>query len=121
MMHLTIAEVDASKIAKFTMSLDEPTTRWYSRCDLEEIATFQDVCTQFLELFHREIPKQELLRQFYAIIQEPHEIVSQVTIRFQDLYQQLTQDVSVNHLKDTFLAVLGEPLRTTLTLIDFSQ
>ena len=49
------------------------------------------------------------------------ETVSQYSLRFQDLYRQLGQDVSVNHLRDTFLAGLREPLRTTLALIDFSQ
>ena len=77
---------------------------------------FQDVRTQFLKLFHREIHKRELLRQCYAITQQPHEIVSLFTICFQDLYRQIAEDVSANHLKDTFLAGLREPLRTTLAL-----
>ena len=53
--------------------------------------------------------------------QEPKETVTQFTIRFQDLYCQLTQDVSAHHIPDTFLAGLREPLRTTLALTDFSQ
>ena len=48
-------------------------------------------------------------------------MVFQFTIRFQDLYCQLAQDVSANHLKNTFLAGLREPLRTTLALTDLSQ
>ena len=62
----------------------------------------QDVHTQFLELFHREIPKRELLHQFYTIAQGPNETVSQFILHFQDLYRQLTQDMSANHLKDMF-------------------
>ena len=95
---LTVAEVEASKIAEFTLSLDGPAARWYFCHDSGEFAMFQDVCTQFLKLFHCEIHKRELLRQFYAITQEPHETVSQFTIRFQDLYRPLAQDVSANHL-----------------------
>ena len=64
---LTAMKVDTSKIAEFTHSLDGPTGRWYSRHDFGEFTTFQDVSTQFLELFHQEIPKRELLCQFYTI------------------------------------------------------
>ena len=67
---LTAAEVEASKIIEFIFFLDGPATRWYSRHDPGEFATFQDVRTHFIELFHHELPKQELLRQFYAITQE---------------------------------------------------
>ena len=74
-----------------------------------------------MELFHREIAKRELLRQFYTIAQGPNETVSQFTIRFQDLYRQLARDVSANHLKDTFLVGLWEPLQTMLALTKFSQ
>ena len=73
-----------------------------------------------MELFH-EIPKRELLRQFYMITQGPNETVPQFVLCFQDLYRQLAQDVSVNHLKDMFLVGLRDPLRTTLALVDFSQ
>ena len=73
MQRLTAAEIDASKITEFTLS---PAARWYSRHDRGEFATFQDVRTQFLELFHREIPICELLRQFYTIEQGPHENIS---------------------------------------------
>ena len=118
---LSPAEIDASKIAEFTLSLDGPAARWYSRLDAGEVTTFQDVRTKFLELFHREVPKRELLRQFFSMSQEPHETVAQFTIRFQDLYRQLAQDVSAHHILDTFLAGLWEPLRTTLALTDFSQ
>ena len=47
--------------------------------------------------------------------------MSQFVLCFQDLYQQHSQDVSVNNLKDTFLAGLREPLRMMLALTDFSQ
>ena len=64
---LIVAGIDASKIAEFILSLDRPAARWYSRHDPGEFTTFQDVRTRFLELFHREIPVRELLRQFNAI------------------------------------------------------
>ena len=55
---LTTTKIESSKIAEFTLSLDGPTARWYSRLDPGEFAMFQDVHTQFLELFHREVPKK---------------------------------------------------------------
>ena len=74
-----------------------------------------------MEIFHREIPVRELLCQFYAIQQGPHETVAQFVLRFQELYRQVASDVSANHLTDTFLGRLREPLRTTLALTDFSK
>ena len=118
---LTTTKIKSSKIAEFTLSLDGPAARWYSRLDPGEFATFQDVRTKFLELFHREVLKRELLWQFFSMSQEPQEIVIQFTIRFQDLYHQLAEVVSAQHIPDTFLAGLREPLRTSLTLTDFSQ
>ena len=53
--------------------------------------------------------------------EEPHETVAQFTIRFQDLYRQLADDVSVHHITDTFLSSLREPLRMTLTLTNFAN
>ena len=118
---LTAGEINASKISKFTLSLDGPAARWYSRHNPREFATFQDVRTQFLELFHREIPIHKLLRQLYTIEQGPHGTVAQFVLCFQDLYRQMARDILANHLKDTFLVGLREPLRTTLALTDFSQ
>ena len=54
---LSPAEIDASKIAQFTLCLDGPAARWYSHLNAGEVTTFQDVHTKFLELFHREVPK----------------------------------------------------------------
>ena len=48
---LTPAEIDASKIGEFTLSLDGPAARWYSRLELAKGTTFQIVRTKFLELF----------------------------------------------------------------------
>ena len=118
---LSAAKIDSSKIAEFTLSLDGPVVRWYSRLDAGEVTTFQDVRTKFLELFHREVPKRELLLQFFSMNQELQETVSQFTIRFQDLHRQLAEDVSAHHISETFLASLWEPLRATLTLTDFSN
>ena len=53
--------------------------------------------------------------------QEPHETVAQFTIRFQDLYRQVADDVSAQHIPDTFLSSLREPLRTTLALANFAN
>ena len=72
-------------------------------------------------IVHREVPKYELLRQFFFMSQQLQETVAQFTIRFQDLYRQLADDVSAHHIPDTFLASLREPLRTTLVLTDFSN
>ena len=41
---LTAMEIHASKIIEFTLSLDVLVARWYSRHDLGEFTTFQDVC-----------------------------------------------------------------------------
>ena len=84
---LTVAEINASNIAEFILSLDEPEARWYSRHDPGEFTTFQDVRTRFLELFHWEIPVRELLHQFYTIEQGPHETNAQFVLSFQDLYR----------------------------------
>ena len=82
---LIAGEIDASKIAEFILSLDGPTARWYSRHDTGS-SPLSRTSTQFLELFHHEIPIRELLRQFYTIEQGPHETVAQFVLRFQDLY-----------------------------------
>ena len=66
------------------------------------------VRTKFVELFHWEIPKRELLRQFFSMSQEPHEMIAQFTIRVQDLYRQLVDDVSAHHIPDTFLSSLWQ-------------
>ena len=113
---LSLAEIDASKIVEFMLSLDGPAARWYSRFDTGEVTTFQDVRTKFLELFHREVAKRELLRQFFSMSQEPQETVEQFTIRFPDL-----DDVSAQHIPDTFLSSLREPLRTTVALTNFAN
>ena len=42
---LTPAEVDASKIAEFTLSLDGPAARWYSRLEIGE-GTLSKSCAQ---------------------------------------------------------------------------
>ena len=118
---LSAAEIESSKITEFTLSLDGPAARWYCRHDAGKVTTFQDIRTKCLELFHREVPKRELLRQFFSMSQEPHETVAQFTIRFQDLYRQLVDDVSAHHIPDTFLSSLREPLRTTLTLTNFAN
>ena len=95
--------------------------RWYCCLEPGEFATFQDIHTKLLELFHRKVPKRELLRQFFTMRQEPQYTVTQLTIRFQNRYLQLAEDVSAHHILDTFLAGLRKTLRTTLALTDFSH
>ena len=85
-------EIEASKIAEFTLSLDGPATRWYSHLDAGEVNTFHDVCTKFLKLIHREVPKRKLLRQFFSMSQELHETVAQFTTRFQHVRVQKWKD-----------------------------
>ena len=53
--------------------------------------------------------------------QEPHEIVAQFTIRFQDLYRQVADDVPAQHIPDTFLSNLWEPLQMILALTNFAN
>ena len=89
--------------------------------EIGDATTFQIVRTKFLELFHREVPKRELLRQFFSMSQEPHETAARFTIRFQDLYRQVADDVSAQHIPDTFLSSLREPLLTTLALTNFAN
>ena len=55
------------------------------------------------------------------MIQEPHETIAQFTIRFQDLYRQLAEEISAHHIPDTFLSSLRESLRTILSLTNFSN
>ena len=64
---------------------------------------------------------QTFLGQFFSIGQEPHETVAQFTIRFQDLYRQVADDVSAQHMPDTFLSSLREPLQKTLALTNFAN
>ena len=73
---LTATEIESSKITKFTLSLDGPSPRWYSRLEMGEFTMFQDVRTKFLELFDHEVPKRELLRQFFTMSQEPQETIA---------------------------------------------
>lgn len=121
MQHLIGVEAESSKIMEFTLSFDGPTMCWYFLHILGEFAMFQDVQIVFLNFSIGRYASGNCFVQLYAITQEPNERVPQFTIRFQDLYHQIAQDVSADHLKGTFFAGLQEPLRTTLALTDLSQ
>ena len=61
------------------------------------------------------------MSRFYAISQEAHEIVPQLIIHFQNLRKQLARQPSKEDVKETFLSVLREPHRTTLSVFDFKE
>ena len=61
------------------------------------------------------------MSRFYAISQEAHEIVPQLIIHFQNLRKQLARQPSKEDVKETFLSVLREPHRATLSVFDFKE
>ena len=115
------ADTNASKIAKFGLSLDGQAANWYSQHDLAKFPNFDQWKDKFLRLFHHQIPQRELMSQFYAICQDAHGTVPQFVIRFQSLRHQLTWLTLVDELNETFLSALREPLRTTLVVVDFTR
>ena len=70
-------------------------------------------------MFHRQVPQKDMIGQFYAAYQEPHETVSRFVIRLQNLQLQISKTIPDEELKDIFLEAIREPLRTTLALFDF--
>ena len=80
--HLGLIEANISKIAEFRLSLDGQATSWCSQNDIVEFADFDQLQEEFVQLFHRRIAQRDLMRQFYAIIQEENETVPQFVIRF---------------------------------------
>mgnify|MGYP000476957188 CR=1 FL=1 len=97
---LSEANADKSKISEFRLSLDEQSANWYSQHEAGEFESFKQITTKFIRLFHRQVPKRELMSQFYVAYQEAHEIVPQ--FRFQDIRRQLARTL----LKETFLSAL---------------
>ena len=81
--------------------------------------SFEQLTTRFIQLFHRQVPQKDLISQFYAAYQEPHETVSQFVIRFQNLQLQISKTIPDEELKDIFLEAIREPLQTTLVVFDF--
>ena len=81
---------------------------------------FDQLLEEFIQLFHRCIPQQDLMSQFYAIVQEANETVPQFAIRFQNLRKELTRSPTPEELTEIFLTGLHEPLRRTLQVVDLS-
>ena len=73
---------DKSKIVEFVLSLDGQLANWFAQNGFRAFETFKQLTKKFLQLFHRQIPQKDLIAQFYALYQEPHETVSQFVIRF---------------------------------------
>ena len=83
--------------------------------------SFEQLTTKFIQLFHRNVPQKDLIGQFYAAYQEPHETMSHFVIRFQNLQLQILKRIPNEELKDIFLEAIREPLRTTLAVFDIKN
>ena len=68
---------------------------------MEEFPSSQELQDKFIWLVHQQIPKRELMSEFYAMSQEPQESVPHFIIRFQNLRRQLTRQIPADELKDT--------------------
>ena len=82
---------DKSKILEFVLSLDGQLENWFAQNGFRAFETFEQLTNKFIQLFHRQIPQKDLIAQFYASYQEPHETVSQFVIRFQNLQLQISR------------------------------
>ena len=82
---LSEADANKSKIVEFGLSLDGQSTNWYLQHEAGEFESFQTLNIKFIRLFHRQVPKRELMSQFYVAYQGAHETVPQFIIRFQNL------------------------------------
>ena len=60
------------------------------------------------------------MSQFYAITQEPTEMVPKLVIRFQHWRKQLMRSPTPEQLTGTFLTALWEALHTTLVVVDLT-
>ena len=107
---LSEAYANKSKNAEFGLSLDGQSANWYSQHEVGELESFKQLTTKFIRLFHRQVPKRELMSQFYVAYQEDHETVPQFIIRFQNFQHQLMRPLSKEDLKETFLSTLHKPL-----------
>ena len=103
---LSEADANKSKIVEFRLSLDGKLANWYSQHEEDEFQSFKQLTTKLIRLFHRRIPKRELMSQFYAAYQEAHETVPQVIIRLQNLRRQLARSLPEEDVKYTFLSAL---------------
>ena len=83
------ADADKSKIVEFRLSLDGQSTNWYAQHEVGELESFKQLTSKFIIPFHGQVPKRELMSQFYVACQEVHETVPQFIIQFQNLRRQL--------------------------------
>ena len=58
---LVVADAKTSKITEFDLSLDGQAVNRYSQHDLGEFSSCRDLQERFIRLFHRQIPKRDLL------------------------------------------------------------
>ena len=100
---LSMVAEDKSKIAEFVLSLDGPLTNQFAQNGLNAFDSFEHLTTKFTQLFHHQIPRKDMISQFHATYQEPHETVSQFVIRFQKLQLQILKTIPKEELKDIFL------------------
>ena len=103
------------------MSLDGPSANWFAQNSLKAFESFKQLITKFIQLFHWQVPQKDLIGQFYAEYQEPHETVSQFVFLFQNLQLQISEKIPKEELKDIFLEAIREPLRTSLAVFDFKN
>ena len=99
-------DADKPKIIEFGFSLEGKSANWYSQHEASEFEYFKQLTTKFIKLFHWQVPKRELMNQFYAAYQEVHETIQQFIIRFQNLQRQLARPLVIEDVKETFLSVL---------------
>ena len=77
---LTEPEVEQSKVAEFSITLEEPAARWHAKDLPGSFATFEALKEKFLWLFHRQVEQRELVGQFYTTRQNKQETVPQFII-----------------------------------------
>ena len=58
---LGVIEANISKITEFGLSLDGQAASWISQNDIAEYADFYQLREQFMQLFHRCIPQQDVI------------------------------------------------------------
>ena len=95
----SVVAKDKSKTAEFVLSLDGQFANWFAQNGLRAFETFKQLINKFLQLFDRQIPQKDLIAQFYASYQEPHEMVSQFVIHFQTLELHICRPILNNELK----------------------
>ena len=101
-------------MTEFGLTLDGRGALWHSQMDLPAIKTFDKLQSAFLRFFHRRVPQCEIIGQFYTIKQLPSESITDFSLRFQNLQRKLERASTDDEARETFLATLRRPIRTTL-------